>query len=249
MARISLPTFRLYTAPVDPSRYNQPVLVPDRRGEVIGDTPPQRSIPEDINKLRWTHEPNLGLPRQPFKVWRHHEKFQFHNLFEKPFQVSGGYRLESFDGDIYYAYLEVDIPVGSGLIIIPIDRDNNPVTSALQRVGPGFHALRFLHPFTKAYRFLGRGQVRRASVYLQSALINSDKWELIQEIGFPFDPGSIRSSAYDTRPQGVVGNQVSPRARAQAGLTAEALVQEPLPGYTTPGGTVPEWTSPPRKVF
>ncbi|MTB50413.1 hypothetical protein [Lewinella sp. W8] len=241
MARIAHPSFRLFSRPLEPF---DPKPTSDRATRIARG----RNIPKGINMMRWTHEANFGLPRQPFLLWRHRNKFNYQKVITNRRQVDGQLTVNNPGGYVYHGLISVDLSSGQTLSVTPLGPQGIPIpgaTKLLTLSGTYF----FNHPFTSAYSFTGRGVVREIRVYYQTALINSPNWELMQRVGLPLDPGSIDPSAYDTSPQGMVAAPMAPRQFHEALLGLAGYLQEPLPPSTDPGVSATDWLPPPAADF
>jgi hypothetical protein len=236
MARISNPTFRLFGAGITQKDF--PKYDENQSDRFRTEGP---KVPAGVSCLRWTHEADLGLPRQAFTVWRHREKFERSPLLIQRRSVRGVYDLTSGGEDLYRIELSVELAPGEVLRIQPIGRQHQLMPGTeIEVTADDYHV--FTIPFLRGLRFTGAGTIVSARAIVQQDFINSRGWEAIQLVGFPFPKGSLPTNVYDTSGQGVLPTGLEdPKVFAQYRLMAGAYLHEPLPA-TLAG--VPAWLAP-----
>ena len=184
--------FELELAPLVPKK-TQGIPASEIPGEFMTLPPNENSPNQPIVPLglRWRMKPELGIPRQPFALWRRQR-----NIFEETQVTYTATEADSFHiGDGVY-----HVP-GGPFYILFVTLDNNDPTHAItvqavnmadekilgqviQLPANNARVMKFQHPFIGGFSAKGNFTIKSiAGVTMKSFCEKSNGWELIQVVG------------------------------------------------------------------
>jgi hypothetical protein len=187
------------------------------------------------NALRWSTSPGLGLPRQPFEVYRRRRApipaSAIRTLFATPATVSGTVDLPftGVAGLVYLAGITATPVAAGGLNVIAYDLYGRPLpgqsfetnaTGTQLLVGPGIAGL----------RVNGSGTIGPVSAVTQDDYANLPDWQLTQVVGLPTQKGQFDPHYDSDAPQGYAPADLTGFEAAELRLIiAELLRGQPPP--------------------
>ncbi|WP_347754333.1 hypothetical protein [Agrococcus sp. ProA11] len=201
--------------------------------------------PADV-QLRWMVAPTLGMPNQPFQVFRR----QPGRIPLAEIPVRSGRRLTL---DRVAAVIEVDVtaPAGSTVTLSASrvgaradDADDRPIrveemVGAASRVAPSSGSLRLQIRCSGATVIeVSPGRMTRVAVGLLEDVVALPDWELIEVVGLPFDVGT-----YDAGEQGLVTALTDPETAAIQRLERGSPPIGWFPA-TEDATIAPDWSAP-----
>jgi hypothetical protein len=227
-------------------------ITPQRRPIVLGDTEVsdnnpggELGIPVD---LRWVTIPELGFPREPFRVWRRARinipATSIQTLLASPAQINGASDLPfptASAGTIYMAGFEVAPVTGGALALAPYDLRGMTIP------GVRFETLYaqssiFICPGMAGLRVVGQGTVSIVLGIDQETYANLPDWEIIQVVGLPTEPADNLGAAYASgAPQGFDIAPATGVVAARARMALSHLFQKQPPSSGDPTFPVPSW--------
>ena len=243
--------FELELAPLVPKK-TQGIPASEIPGEFMTLPPNENSPNQPIVPLglRWRMKPELGIPRQPFALWRRQR-----NIFEETQVTYTATEAGSFHiGDGVY-----HVP-GGPFYILFVTLDNNDPTHAItvqavnmadekilgqviQLPANNARVMKFQHPFIGGFSAKGNFTIKSiAGVTMKSFCEKSNGWELIQVVGLPAKTGEMQG--YDPGQQGREGQLQDPIDAAALRLKTAQHFYEPLPTALPSGMQVPAWEIP-----
>lgn len=199
--------------------------------------------------LRWALSPDLGFPRAPFEVWRRVRK-------EQPTAAVLG------TGAAPQAPNRVTLSTE----VIEIRFDARPVpgrsltVEALALNGDTLPGQRLTFTSDQPGRFRGAGIARlqlsgagrilNVAGLSQTDWANLPDWVRIEVVGFPFEPGTLPASSYDTSAaQGWEAASSQAPEAARIRLTMAQLLQLDPPPVGAGGLVPPPWPFPDPGTF
>lgn len=199
-------------------------------------------------KLRWVHSPVIGIPRQPFTVYRTtHLYNQLSSkkvaLITNSVSISGDRKIEWGLKEMYYLVFNVSVSTGDQLIINALDSRGN--TIPFQRfVLTRSMTARFRSPGIASLRIEGRGVLNSTHGISQDVVANEAQWQRIASVGLPYKTDEVTDNVYSNAKQGVWVSDVSGLEAAQIRLKVEHLLQNSVPTIPDPDIPTPILASP-----
>jgi hypothetical protein len=244
MARITSPSFRLFTGSL------LAALESGQAGRVTESLLPKLGMKRpDLGygvpvALRWTTETSFALPRQPFRLYRRRKKYSRRIIVADRLEVAGTRAINSGVGELCRAEIILDLAPGQSLLIDALDAEDNPIPGTTVRAdASGTYLIK--SPFIQSLRFAGTGSILHIRGVVQLELVNAPDWELIQLVGFPFQPGEIAAPEYDPEPQGWPGAlPMDGREFARYRLLIGQILHEDMPALPDPALPHPVWLAP-----
>lgn len=251
MAFLPSISFELEIAPLQPKKTQGiPVNeIPEevRPTAILTGAAAQRFVPLG---LRWRVKPELGIPRQPFFLWkRARSKGDPVDLTYNPDQAASfliGNGVFSITGKPFYILL-INIAnndPSNALTVQALNVTLNPIILQTVQVPANTSAtIRFQHPFIGGFSAKGNFTVKGISgVTMKTFIQRPAEWELIQIVGLPAKQGEL--SGYDPAQQGYVNQLGDPVDNAVKRLRIAQVFYDPLPVILPSGLQVPEWQIP-----
>jgi hypothetical protein len=216
------------------------------RTDVLGSLPanvPPNSFPTAI---RWRIHPNLGFPREPFKVFRRSNGLLVDRtpLTLSPSGVAGSAVMEW--GRIPLIELRCNaVPSpGSSLTLQALDDRGKPILGERVVVTATIQ-VRLRTPGICALQVFGSGNILNAVGFKMTDLANDSHWELIETVGLPVTSGQVQNVIYNTGLQGHPGALESGLEAAKDRLNIALALYRPPPATDPSGGAAPAWPAPP----
>jgi hypothetical protein len=195
--------------------------------------------------LRWMNTPNLGFPRQPFKVFRRRSgERRFHRLASN-LSVTGSTAVGWGLREMCRVRINATPNLGQTLIVDALDRRGEVMPGQRITFAASATGL-FQAPGIAALRIIGTGTILQVDGVDQFEFANLENWELIELVGLPFDAGEISSPDYDPFPQGFVTPSRTGFEAAQIRLQIATALHQSLPDTGVIDVPTPAW--PPPKV-
>ncbi len=209
--------------------------------------PPPKILKQDQlpTALRWRVHDSLGVPREPFELWRR-------PLSGTPAPVSLGVPATTVSGQRILEWnrrrlmelrCQAAPNAGFSLTLQALDDFFRPIIGERVTVNTP-RAVRLRAPNICALRVTGDGQVSNLQGVTMVALANASDWTLIETVGLPVKANETPGNVYDARPQGRPG---APKpgidaARDRLDVGFQLYVPPPAAG---PGGVpAPTWPAP-----
>ena len=202
--------------------------------------------------VRWRVKPELGIPRQPFFLWR-----RARNLGDPVEKIYAQEITAFIQGQGVYSV------TGSPFYILMITIDNNDINNPLRVEAlnmnsesiPGQFVLvpkntsatiRFQHPFISGFVANGNFTIKAvAGVTMKHFIDRPAEWELIQVVGLPAKESEV--AGYDAAKQGYASQLGDPILNAGLRLRVAQKFYQPLPIILPSGMQVPVWEIPDDK--
>jgi hypothetical protein len=187
--------------------------------------------------LRWTVNPTLGIPRQPFEVWRRPRELPTDKLPDVP----GGNRASIFPKAVCEVVFNATPAAGQTLVIDALGPGDRPLPGQRIALTAARQGL-FRAPAITGLRLTGEGAVTGVRGTDAGRLANAADWELIEIVGLPVRKSDAAPPVYDgSAPQGRVPAALDGIAAALRRLQmAQLLVLQP-PDTGVAGAAPPAW--------
>ncbi|MEN8202286.1 MAG: hypothetical protein ABFS28_06800 [Bacteroidota bacterium] len=203
--------------------------------------------------LRWRVTPDLGLPRNPFAVWRRDRRkgdsfdFKFSSSKIPGLQVKN--RTFSLpNSPVYILNINIDNNGSGPLKVDALGIDLEPLLLQTVHVPANTsRIIRFQHPFIGGF-ICGGGnfQIKSVAGVSMKHFIELDDWELIEVVGLPADKGEI--SGYDPKKQGFPTQLKPPPDAALDRLAIAQQFYKPLVTSFPSGENLPTWDIPTPQI-
>lgn len=185
--------------------------------------------------LRWSTLPGLGIPREPFQVYRRRRtpipSTAVRQLFPQPVSINGTVDLpfSNSAGLIYLAGITANPASGGNLAVTAYDLFGHALPGQIWSTTTPATTL-FVGPGIAGLRASGSGTVGPVVGVNQDDYANLSDWQLTQVVGLPTQPNQF-SPHYDSDvPQGYVTASLSGYKAAELRLMiAEILRGQPQP--------------------
>jgi hypothetical protein len=192
--------------------------------------------------LRWSATPRLGLPRQPFKVYRRPPVRKFVDL---PAKVAvDGEANVSFGPRILCEVLVQATPAANSTMRVEAIDVRGEVFPGQRIDFTAPRQGRFRVCGIAGLRVHGKGSIDHASGVDETALANEPDWQLFEIVGLPFVKGEAALPVYDPQPQGLAPGSLPGREAAAVRLDVLNDVQLPIPPTGIPALPAPAWPIP-----
>lgn len=182
-------------------------------------TPPDDHLIERVRQhpphvaLRWVLNPALGIPIEPFTVWRRHRKQR-----EQPTPIAWTH---ADDGSVRWddltemMLLEIDVDAAGPVTILGRShhQTNGAVAVASAPAGVSTVELQGDGPML-GFTVVGVATINAVRGVSVVTMANGDGWEPLERVGIPFDPADLTSVYYDGDQQGPVSALTDPRSAA-----------------------------------
>ena len=245
--------FELEIAPLLPQK-PQGLSLPEITS-VAGQLPPDTLVAPAANQgivplgLRWRVNPELGLPRQPFFVWRRDRSkgdspdFRYSNTQAAAFHTGKGFYTIP-GGPFYVLILLIQNTGTAGSVVVKAcDMKNNPIMGQVVGIpANSTRTIRFQHPFIGGFSVAGSGTVRSISGVTMKKYAAMDDWKLIQIVGLPAENNEV--SGYEPGQQGYPAQLTNPADSAKRRVKLSQPFYTPLPVTLPNGIQVPHWEIP-----
>ena len=194
--------------------------------------------------LRWVHDGNLGFPRQPFAVWKRRSKYNFTTYMNQQVAINGTYTFQSTVGDLYVVGITFQVNPGANLRIELLDQENRIIPGKGVTVTAS-SKIQLKAPFIRKVQITGSGAVTSIIGVQQMEYANLKDWELIQQVGLPYQNGEINSPDYEPKPQfGDPARPLDGVSFAKLRLLAGFLLHQNMPATGDPLVGQPDWPAP-----
>src|SRR6267142_942736 len=198
--------------------------------------------------LRWCTRPDLGFPRQPFKVYRRvRGQEQFTPLAgitpSTPFNVNGDAIIDWGLTEMYEVMVQAAPASGNQLRVEGLGQNFEVIPG--QRLvfnSTGTGVLRA--PGTSALRITGQGAISALSGVDSFQFANRSDWQLIEVVGLPYDKGEVNLPVYSPETQGISPASLPGVEAALMRLQIARLMHQPLPVTGIADIPTPAWPSP-----
>ncbi len=199
--------------------------------------------------LRWRVNPELGLPREPFFVWRRDRRkgdpvdVRYKNTQAAGFHAGKG--LYVVPGGPFYILILViqNTSPSAALIVNACDTKNNPVMGQVVGIAANTtRTVRFQHPFIGGFSVTGSSTIRSITGVTMKKYISLDDWELIQIAGLPAEGNEL--AGYAPGQQGYPSQLTDPADSARQRIKTAQPFYLPLPVTLPSGVQVPGWEIP-----
>jgi hypothetical protein len=253
MAILPSISFELEIAPLQPKNTQGipagdiPKELPPVPPDPVTGAAAQRFVPLG---LRWRLKPELGIPRQPFFLWRRNKaKGDPVDLQFTPTQAAGfmvGNGIFSITGKPFYILLITvtnNDPTNS-IAVQALNMTLNPIILQSVNLPPNKSAtIRFQHPFIGGFSIKGNFTLKGITgVTMKHFIERPEEWELIQIVGLPAKQNEI--PGYDPAQQGYVSQLGDPVDNAIKRLKVAQHFYLPLATALPSGMQVPVWEIP-----
>jgi hypothetical protein len=225
-------------------------ITPQRRPTVLGsevsdDPYGDLGIPVD---LRWVTTPELGFPREPFRVWRRARvnipAGDIQTLIGSPSQINGASDLPfptASYGTIYMVGFEATPATGSILVMAPYDLRGMTIPGLVFETNYAQSSF-FISPGMAGLRVIGQGTVSIVVGVDQQVYANLPDWEIIQAVGLPTEPADLLNAAYASgAPQGFDIAATTGVIAAEERMALSHFFQAAPPASGDPTFPVPVW--------
>lgn len=205
---------------------------------------PRRLRPFDV-QLRWSCAKELGVPFEPFLVWRRSQKDRPDRVEVDPRPVDDGAVL-TFHRVVAYVEVECDPIDPSRAVGLIVTRGglslNNAVGSAAAFPVPGARVRLVVRCSGGTRALLINGHNPSVRIETLDQVVNDGEWKPFERVGLPVDdPWS--GTSYDTSEQGLLDAPVSPLEAALQRLARGGPQVGWFPATST-GRTAPPWSPP-----
>ncbi len=167
-------------------------------------------IPQEYDAvaLRWRLAPYLGIPKEPFKVWRRLSDN------EKLYKALGITKRTisnnniSLNGESFYDIIFVaNNAFSNDATVFAIDQNGEPIPGESVKIPPGANSsIRFKAPNIGSIGVTNACELSFWRGVSMQAMINANDWQLIEIVGLPYARDEVPSNIYDsTIEQGRVG--------------------------------------------
>lgn len=178
----------------------------------------RRRIKTRVAQLRWTLSPQVGLPTEPFKVWRRpalpaprENAVAVQTLFPLP-----GWTLHVLPFDAALLRVRFNVSSPSGAIVIALAQPN--LFSAhigLQAIPQGIRTALFAGPAIRAFAVFGDAALQQvvAATTADAASLDA-RWELVEIVGMPVDETDWAAVFDHAQKQGLINQLTDPASAA-----------------------------------
>jgi hypothetical protein len=226
-------------------------ITPQRRPVVLGTTEVSADPYGDLGipvDLRWVTLPELGFPREPFRVWRRARvnipANDIQTLVGAPTQIDGASDLPfpaASAGTIYMAAFEAAPTTGGVLVIAPYDLRGMTIPGLLFEATYAQASL-FICPGMAGLRVVGEGTMSIVLGVDQQSYANLPDWEIIQVVGLPTQPADNLGAAYASgEKQGFDIAATTGVIAAEERMALSHFFQAAPPASSDPTFPVPAW--------
>lgn len=199
--------------------------------------------------LRWRTTPNLGLPIEPFRIWRKVKKSSRRGVAVEVYDLIFN-KVALLNGPFFrlHVSLKNDDSVDRIFRLQPLDAKYNLSGSKTFSVFVPAGATSFVivdQPNTAGLVIEGgNSTVTSITGITMLDYLNDPAWELIQIVGLPFGKGNIDPDLYDTQEQGFVDSLIDPESACiQRTDLYRNLYKDPIP-VASDGTVLPTWKVP-----
>lgn len=199
--------------------------------------------------LRWREGPEIGIPRQPFFVYRRNKSKgdpfdrQFNAAQAAAFNDNGVFSVAGQPFYILYVIIDNNDPT-KALTVTAIDDLSAPITRQNVSIpAKTAKTIRFQHPFICGFTAKGNFTIKAImGVTMKNFSSRTDEWELIQIVGLPAQANEV--PGYEPGQQGYVNHLGDPVENARKRLKIAQPFYVPLPTTLPSGMQVPIWKIP-----
>lgn len=191
--------------------------------------------------LRWSTDPTLGFPRQPFKLWRRQRrKYDFIDLKTGSLSFTSVLTVDWGRQEMYLVRFYISPSPGYSVRVQALDRTNQPIPGQIiyfNASGVGM----FTSPGIAGLLVTGRGDISDLQGVNQNTLANDSEWNLVQVVGFPYAPGEVDVPVYNPQPQGYIPASLDGLSAARQRLFIASVLHQPLPETGIADFPTPLW--------
>ncbi|MCB9235564.1 MAG: hypothetical protein H6581_28165 [Bacteroidia bacterium] len=195
--------------------------------------------------LRWRVHPDLGFPREPFKVFRRHWDSIPPPSALSPLnavyanQVVGWGNIPLID-----FFVHVVPTAGNPCTLQALDEHQEAIFGETVTVSGGGGTVRMHHPNICSFRITGSATLSNFKGLSMQDYARDTKWDLIEEVGLPYKLNEVVMPTYDARLQGkptdLKPGHLAAHDRLLIGL---AFSESPNP-LTAASDPTPPWNPP-----
>jgi len=196
--------------------------------------------------LRWSTKPDIGFPRQPFKVYqRSRQPFASEKLVLGRQTVNGRVTFNWGDQEMYEILFSAQPDPGERLTIQARDRRGRHIPGQrIELIAPSGGLCQFRAPGIASLLVIGKGAISDISGVHQLTYANASNWELAQVVGFPFYDHEARPPVYNRELQGLAPASLQAVEAARMRLEIARAFHLPITDSSGLGVPTPDWPAP-----